>query len=236
MQARQSGWSRLPPWTGLVFPQAEHSAHRCWQRLHHGRPVAIDVSHGASRPQIAHVATGTGRQPGHTGPPGARTATGRRRPHLLQSSWLAGSVIRQCGHNGRPCSSRVAASRTAPQREHGRARDLAVQLRHSHCPPTGRCRWITRPQPGQAGRTIACAPASHSRSIRRRTAGTGASAPAPVSNPGRSCSAQASGRRCPARGTADSTAAVTASAVSDGSTLVTTSAITATGSSSPGGH
>ena len=41
--------------------------------------------------------------------PGARTLTGRRRPQPAQVSWLAGSVIRQCGHSGWPCSSRAAA-------------------------------------------------------------------------------------------------------------------------------
>ena len=104
----------------------------------------------------------TGRQLAQSGPSAVRTLTGRRRPQPTQTSWLAGSVIRQYGHSGWPCSSRVAASRTAPQRAQGWARDLAAQLRQSHCPPIGRCRWMTRPQPGQAGRVIVHAPASQS--------------------------------------------------------------------------
>jgi hypothetical protein len=132
VQARQSGWSRLPPWTGLVFPQDEHSAHRCWQRRHHGRPVAAEVSHGASRPQIEHLATGTGRHASQSGPSGVRTQTLRFRPHWAHSSRFAGSLARQYGQIGSPFPSRAAGSFMVPQRAHAWTLVLATQLRQHH--------------------------------------------------------------------------------------------------------
>ena len=79
----------------------------------------------------------------------------------LEAGLVVGRIGDQAvGTQRRPCSSRVAASRMAPQRAHGWARDLAMQLRHSHRPSIRRCRWMTRSQRGQGGRTIACAPAS----------------------------------------------------------------------------
>ena len=116
----------------------------------------------------------TGAQAGHKGPSAERTLTGQRRLHPVQISWLAGSVTRQCGHNGRPCSSRIATCWTAPHRAHGWKRDLATQLRHDHCPPIRRCRLMTRPHRGHGGRTILVAPASHSSLISLSTDGTGA--------------------------------------------------------------
>ena len=155
----------------------------------------------------------------------------------MHCSWLVGSLIRQYGHSGLPCSSRMATSRTAPQREQGWARVLATQLRQSHCPPMDRCRWMTRRQPGQAGWLIACDPASQSWSISRSTAGMGASAPAPVSRSGRSCNTQANRWRCPTRGTAADTASAIWPAASVGSTPSTMSTIRSTGSRpSSGGH
>ena len=127
----------MPPRTWRTWPQETHRAHRCWQALHHGRPVVTEMVHGAVRRQIAHSAICHGRQLAQRGPSSVRTLTDRRRWHSTQTSWLIGSTIRQAGHRGRPCSSRVAASRIAPQRAHGWARDLAVQLRHNHFPPIG---------------------------------------------------------------------------------------------------
>ncbi|MFG2004799.1 hypothetical protein ACGFNU_37190 [Spirillospora sp. NPDC048911] len=49
-----------------------------------------------------------GRQFSHKGPSGVRTPTGRRRPHWVQVSWFAGSVIKQRGHSDRPWPSRIA--------------------------------------------------------------------------------------------------------------------------------
>jgi len=144
VQAAQRGAPRDPPRTGRTCPQPAQAAQRCLHASHHGRPVAVETVHAASRPQIEHVSTFTGRQAGHSGPSPVRTATGRRRPQARHDSWLAGSTVKQWGHKARPCSSRVAASRTAPHREHGWARDLAVQLRQSHCPSIGLCKWMTR--------------------------------------------------------------------------------------------
>ena len=179
----------------------------------------------------------TGAQAGHKGPSAERTLTGRRRLHPVQISWLAGSVTRQCGHNGRPCSSRIATCWTAPHRAHSWKRDLATQLRHDHCPPIRRCRPMTRPHPGHGGRTILVAPASQSSLISLSTDGTGAQAPAPVSSPGWSCSAQASGRRCPAPAAAAVIAADTSAAGSAGSMAATTFITISAGSwPPPGGH
>ena len=53
---------------------------------------------------------------------------------------------------------------------------------------------MTRWHREQAGRVIACAPASHNSSISRSTPGIGARAPPPVSSPGSSSMTQASWR------------------------------------------
>jgi hypothetical protein len=75
--------------------------------------------------------------------------------------------------------------------------------------------------------------ASQSLSISRSTGGTGDSAPAPVSSPGWSCTAQASWWRLPAWAAAVFTAAVTASADTAGSSVVTPSITISTGSRPP---
>ena len=135
------------------------------------RPAADRAGQGLPRPQLAH-----------SGPSAVRTLTGRRRPQPRQVSWLAGSVIKQFGHSGWPCSSRVAASRMAPQREQGSARDLATQLRQSHCPSIRRLQ-ADHPSAARAGRPRRFrAPRRRtSASISRSTAGARACAPAPVS-------------------------------------------------------
>jgi hypothetical protein len=213
-----------------AWPQATHRAHRCWQASHHGRPVATEIQHGAVRAQIEHCAVVHGRQFSQRGPPSVRTLTGRRRRHSTQISWLIGSRIRQEPQMGSPCSSRVAGSRAAPQRAHDWARNLAVQLRHNHFPPIGRCSRITRAQPGQGGRTIVRDPASQSTSINRSTGGTDACAPAPVSRSGRSCNAQARRCRCPTCGAAAAAAAAITSSGSVWSARATTSTISGVGS------
>ena len=200
------------------------------------RHQRLDRWPGRSRPgrcgrRSSRSAIFQGRQVGQSGPSGVRVLTGRRRPQPLQVSWLAGSVIKQDGHSGRPCSSRVAASRTAPQREHGSARDLATQLRQSRTPPRGLTSGMTRRQCGHGGRhdAVRSGVAEHVDQPQHR--GTGASAPAPVSRSGRSC--HRPGRaavRCPARGAAAATAAATVPAVSVGRSRPTTSTMTATGS------
>ena len=166
-QAEQRGWSREPLRTGRVWPQPAHLAQRFVQARHRGLPVTLETWHGACFWQMWQVRTCRGRQVSHSGPSAARVLIRRRRPQVTQASWLAGSVTRQFEHSGRLCSSRVAASRTAPHREQGWARDLATQLRHSHCPSI---RWpsrITRPHRGHAGRVMAWAPALHNWSISR---------------------------------------------------------------------
>jgi hypothetical protein len=177
VQAAHGGSALVPPRTRSTRSQRDQRARRCSQAPHQGWPVAWEITHGAWRPQIPQVADFCGRQLGHNGPSGVRAATGRRRSQPAQVSWLTGSVIRQCGHSGRPSPSRVAGSPTVPHREHGSARDLATQLRHSRIPSRGLTSGITRPQRGQGGRTMPSAPASQSRSTSRSTDGTGAAAP-----------------------------------------------------------
>ena len=192
MQPWQSGPPRVPDQIGFTRSQREQRADRFWQGGHQGFPVSREVPLGRCCPQIEHSAIGSGGHLGQSGPCGLRVFTVRRRPQFTQTSRLAGALTRQFGQIGRPWSSRAAASQTLPQPEQGWARDLATQLRQSHRPPIGRCSLMTRPQCGHGGRMIPVAPASQSLSINRSTAGTGASAPAPVSRPGRSCTAQAS--------------------------------------------
>ncbi|HEY5840370.1 MAG TPA: hypothetical protein VIU87_02670 [Mycobacterium sp.] len=146
--------------------------------------MSLEITAGAERPQIEQIIVVIGRQDGHSGPSPVRTLTGRRRPQPEQVSWLTGSVLKQWGHKGFPCSSRVAGSRWTPQREHVSARDLAQQLRQTRTPSRVLFSVMTRPQRGQGGRTMLCAPAPISTSISRSTEGTGASAPAPVSSSG----------------------------------------------------
>jgi len=76
---------------------------------------------GLACPQTAQARIFCGTQVGQTGPPGRRMLTGRRRPQRAHRSRLAGSVTRQCGQTGRPCSSRGAGSRTVPHRPQGTA-------------------------------------------------------------------------------------------------------------------
>jgi len=108
VQAEQSGSPAVPPRIGPVSPHPAHRIQRCLQARHHGLPVALEIAHGASFPQIPQVRIFPGTQFAHSGPPGARTLTGRRRPQPAQVSWLAGSVIRHWEHSGWPCSSRAA--------------------------------------------------------------------------------------------------------------------------------
>ena len=92
------------------------------------------MTHGASRPQMEQVSVCQGRQVGQSGPSAVRTLTLRFRPHWAHSSRLAGSLTRQLGQTGWPCSSRAAGSRIVPQRAHCRVLVLATQLRQHHSP------------------------------------------------------------------------------------------------------
>jgi hypothetical protein len=137
-----------------------------------------------------------GVQAGQTGPSGVRVLTGLRRPQRAHCSRLAGSVLRQCGQTGRPCSSRAAGSRAVPHRPHGTARARAQQPRQTRSPSTILLSATIRPHRGQEGRRIWVAPASQSASTSLSTMGNGASAPPPASSAGDSCSAHASFCRC----------------------------------------
>ncbi|ARZ66742.1 hypothetical protein SMD11_1078 [Streptomyces albireticuli] len=145
---------------------------------------------GAVWPQSEQSSMGRGRQFGQIGPSAVRELTMRDFPQTMQVSRLAGSVIRQVGHSGRPWSSRVAGSRRAPQRTHSSMRDLAMQLRQTRCPSSGLSMRTTRWQRGQDGRTIPGTPASCRRSMNLRMARCGARCPSPVSRRGFSSRAQ----------------------------------------------
>ena len=178
VQSSQSGLGQgAARSTAAVRPQEQHRAERRWQAGHHGRPVIRDVPQGFSSPQIEQVAIGKGGQVRQIGPSGVRRLTGRRRPQLRQTSRLSGSVIKQFGHNGRPCSSRVAGSRRAPQREHSSMREWAMQVRQTRCPSSGLSIRTTRWQRGQAGRTIPATPAACRASISGMIARTGCEMP-----------------------------------------------------------
>jgi hypothetical protein len=128
----QSGASIVPPRIAWTWPQTEQGAQRFWQAPHQGWPVAVEITQGTVRPQIAQFMVLQGRQAPQSGPSAVRVATRLRRPQAEHSSRLAGSLTRQSGHNGLPSASRVAGSRTLPQREQGTALALATQLRQTH--------------------------------------------------------------------------------------------------------
>ncbi len=235
MQVAHSGASWVPPRMRSTFPHPVQRPQRWLQAWHHGWPVAVEIMQGALLAQIPQTRIVLGRHAEHRGPSFSRTWTGRRCPHPVQVSWLMSAMVRHGPHQGRPCSSRVQGSRTAPQRAHGSARDLARQLRHSRSPERALVRVITRPQFGQGGRTRFVAPPWQRTSISFSTLSTGAWAPAPVSRSGRSASAHASRRRAPARGVIASTAAVTVSMLRAGSMPRTISVTTARGSRSSSG-
>ena len=181
-------------------------------------------------PQIVQARIFRGTQVGQTGPPDVRVLTGLRRPQRAHRSRLAGSVLRQCGQSGRPCSSRAAGSRTVPHLPHGTALARAQQARQIRSPSRSLLSVTTRPQRGQAGRWMRVAPASQSAPINLSTMGNGAFAPPPVSSAGDSCNAHASFCRCAGLTTVASSAAVTTSAVRPGSAVVMTSVSTSRGS------
>ncbi len=230
VQASQRGSSRVPERIGATWPQLAQRAERRWQLGHQGRPVSRDVPHGPLSWQIEQVATGKLGQAAQSGPSAVRVLTGRRRPQLTQLSKLAGSATRQLGQSGRPCSSRVAGSRSAPQRAQGWALAFAMQLRQTLSPPSGLDRRTTRWQRGQAGRTTPVTPLSSSSSISRKSAGTGARWPAPVSRAGLSSSAQARRCWCEGRGATSRTAAATTSASASGWRAATRAQTRPTGS------
>jgi hypothetical protein len=94
-QVAQSGLMSVPPWIARMLPQTAQHARRFWQARHHGSPVILEISAGASLAQIEQTIVLAGLQPGHNGPPGVRTLTTRRRAQLTHVSRLAGSEVRQ---------------------------------------------------------------------------------------------------------------------------------------------
>lgn len=110
-----------------------------------------------------------------------------------------------------------------------------LQRRQIRWPAWQRVNATTRPQPGQAGRTVACAPAAVSSSISRSTAGCGAWCPCPVSRSGCALSVHASSRQAAGAGAARVTAAATAAPSSLGSRTLISSTSRPCGSSMSGG-
>ena len=92
VQAEHSGWSRVPPRTGPVFPQREHRPSAACRPGTMACRSPWRSRTGASLPQIAQVSNlPRAGSPRTAGPPGARTLTGRRRPHPAQF-FLVGRV------------------------------------------------------------------------------------------------------------------------------------------------
>src|SRR5262249_13551778 len=55
VQIAHGGGGGVPPRISPPGPQPAHCARRFWQALHHGRPVAWEISQDALRPQIEQV-------------------------------------------------------------------------------------------------------------------------------------------------------------------------------------
>ena len=104
-----------------------------------------------------------------------------------------------------------------------------MHVRQTLCPCKDLEIRTVRWQPGQAGRVIPPIPLSQSRSMNRRTAGTGARCPAPVSNAGLFSSARASRCWCDGREAARRAAAAMTSGSAAGSSAVTWHTITVIG-------
>ena len=78
--------------------------------------MSFESVQGAVRLQIEQSSMGRGRQFGQIGPSAVRELTMRDSPQTVQVSRLAGSLIRQFGHSGRPrglAGGRFAPSTTA---------------------------------------------------------------------------------------------------------------------------
>lgn len=166
-QSAQSGRVRVPAAIGASWVQLEHFAERRWQVGHQGRPVVREIPQGVISPQRKQVSTGSAWQVGQSGPCVVRRLTGRRRPHPVQVSRLAGSVLKQLAQIGRPCGSRVTGSRRDRQREHSSMRECAMQVRQTRTPLSGLSIRTTRRQPGQVGRTTPATRAACSCSTNR---------------------------------------------------------------------
>jgi hypothetical protein len=124
-QSAHKGASRVPARAGATCPQREHAAQERAHAAHHGCPVVLEIMQGPVRPHMLQVEMVRGVHVAQSGPFGVRVLTRWRRPQPVQSSRLSGSVTTQCGHNGRPRSSRAAGSRTVPHVAHATTRARA---------------------------------------------------------------------------------------------------------------
>ena len=191
-QPAHNGASRVPARIASHCRQREHCIQARAHARHHGCPVVLDTMQVAVRAQTLQVAVTRGTQLAQIGPSGPRVLTRCRRSQRTHTSRLSGSRTRQFGHNGPPCASRAAGSRTVPQPEQATALARAQQLRQIRSPSRRLLRATTRRQRGQAGGWMRVAPASRSASISRSTMGNGAFAPSPVSSSGAAWMAHAS--------------------------------------------
>ena len=119
--------------------------------------------------------------------------------------------------DGLPAVVEAGGWRTFPHRPQSTARALLLHPAQSRSPSTGTPSGRCLPQRGQGGSTTAVAPARASALMNRRTPGTGARAPSPVSSPGWAVTAAAMRHRPSWRAAACSSAPRTASALSPGS-------------------
>ncbi len=66
-QVAQSGLVSVPPRISRMLPQTAQHARRFWQARHHGSPVILEISAGASLAQIEQTIVLAACSPGTTG-------------------------------------------------------------------------------------------------------------------------------------------------------------------------
>ena len=218
-QRAQSGSRSVPPFSGAPVPQREQVIQRLRHRSHTGVPVAreMPIRPPLADPQMLQGRAGPGRQLWQTGPASVTAATRRLFPQFAQGFQLRGSRCQQFWQMGCPPSLRRAGGLTFPHRPQGRARALLLHPAQRRSPSTGMPSGRCLPQRGQGGSTTAAAPARASALMNRRTPGTGARAPSPVSSSGSAITADAMRHRPSRRAAAWSSAPRIASGLSEGS-------------------
>jgi len=210
------------------------------QRLRHlsqtGVPVAreMPIRPPPTDPQMLQRRAGPGRQLWQTGPASVTAATRRLFPHLAQGFQLRGSRCQQFWQMGCPPSLRRAAGLTFPHRPQGRARALLLHPAQRRSSSTGTPSSRCLPQRGQGGSITAAAPASASALMNRRTPGTGARAPWPVSSSGWPVTAAAMRHRPSGRAAACPSAPRITSGLSAGSSFASRASRAPAGSPGPG--
>jgi hypothetical protein len=222
-QRAQSGSRSVPPFSGAPVPQREQVIQPLRHRSQTGVPVAreMPIRPPSASPQMLQGKSGPGRQVWQTGPASVTAATRRGFPHFAQGFQLRGSRCQQFTQTGCPPSLRRAGWRTFPHRPQSTARALVLQPAQRRSPSTGTLSGRCLPQRGQDGSITLVAPARASALMNRRTPGTGARAPSPVSSPGCAVTAAAMRHRPSWRAAARSSAPRTASALSPGSSSAT---------------